>query len=394
MTTRLRSGDPQEVGMAGPRLSRATRLAEGWVAEGHTSGLVLLVARRGVVVLHEAFGHLTPEADAPALPSDALFPIASITKPITATAVMCLVEDGLVGLNRPVQEYVPEFVGPGKEHVMVRHLLTHTSGIEERALQQHRDRQPRPLSVAPAENQHPAIAEYLFLGYDAPLSQGPGVRMCYSNYGFELLGEIVRRVSGKALAEFAAERIFRPLEMADTYFVVPEALRSRIARRRSAQQVDPTTYVGSIETRAYEETPWAAHGVFSTALDMAVFGQMFLQRGTVGGERVLGPATVAAMTTNQIPGVGLQFDDEHFAEASWGLGWSVHGRRDARRAGSLYSAEAFEHLGSGGTYLWVDPTYDLVGVYFSLLLAGAPGLNAPWRADLFSNVVTAAVLNE
>src|SRR5439155_18134618 len=111
---------PEEAGMAVPLVRRAARLAEAWVAEGHTSGVVILVARRGVVVLHEAFGRLSPEAGASALPRDTLFPIASITKPITATAVMCLVEDGLIGLNRPVQEYIPEFVGEGKQHVTVR----------------------------------------------------------------------------------------------------------------------------------------------------------------------------------------------------------------------------------------------------------------------------------
>ena len=395
MPTGLRSGDPEEAGMAAPLVQHAARMVEHWVAEGHTSGLVVLVARRGVIVLHEAFGRLSPEPDAPGLPRDALFPIASLTKPITATAVMCLVEDGLIGLNRPVQEYVPEFVGEGKEHVTVRHLLTHTSGLEEGVVRQHGARKPRPLTVPPpAENQHSAIAERLFLGYDVPLSQPPGVRMCYSPYSYELLGEIVRRVSGRALGDFAAERIFRPLGMVDTHFVVPEPLRCRIARRRPVAQADPTAYAGQYETREFEETPSAAGGAFSTVLDMAVFGQMFLQRGTLDGVRVLGPATVAAMTTNQIPGVGLQFDDEYFAEASWGLGWNVHGSKQPRRGASLYSAQAFEHNGLGGTYLWVDPTYDLVGVYFSLLLAGAPGLYAAWRADLFSNTVTAAILDE
>ena len=131
------------------RLRHAARLAEQWVTEGHTSGLVILVARRGAVVVHEASGRKRPYADAPALPRDALFPIASITKPITATAVMCLVEDGLVGLNRPVQEYVPEFVGEGKEHVTVRHLLTHTSGLKEEVVRQHGARKPRPLTLPP-----------------------------------------------------------------------------------------------------------------------------------------------------------------------------------------------------------------------------------------------------
>src|SRR5919198_5232741 len=95
----LRCGDPEDVGMASPLVRQAAQRAEQWVAEGHTSGLAVLVARRGVIVLHESFGRLNPEPDAPALPRDALFPIASLTKPIAATAVMCLVEDGLIGPN-------------------------------------------------------------------------------------------------------------------------------------------------------------------------------------------------------------------------------------------------------------------------------------------------------
>jgi CubicO group peptidase (beta-lactamase class C family) len=260
---------------------------------------------------------------------------------------------------------------------------------------QHADRKSRNSSIPPpAENQHPAISERLYLGYDASLSQPPGSARSYCDYNYKLLGDVVRRVSARSLADFASPRIFQPLGMADTHFVVPEALPCRIAHRRAATEADPTAYAGHYETREFEETPWAGGGAFSTAMDMAVFGQMFLQRGTAGGVRVLGPATVAAMTSNQIPGVGMQFDDEYFAEASWGLGWSIHGSRQPRRGGSLYSPQAFEHNGLGGTYLWVDPTHELVGVYFSLLLTGAPGLNSPWRADLFSNVVTAAILDE
>jgi CubicO group peptidase (beta-lactamase class C family) len=308
---------------------------------------------------------------------------------------MCLVEDGLVGLNRPVQDYIPEFAGEGKEHVMVRHLLTHTSGLVPDDVDKHVQMRRRlGVEVVPAENQHAAIAEQLVLGYDAPLSYPPGDRMSYGSYNFELLGDIVRRVGGRALADFAAERIFQPLGMADSFFMLPEPLRCRVARRWPAEQSDPSAYAAALETREWEETPAAGAGAFSTAMDMAIFGQMFLERGTVGGVHVLSPASVVVMTTNQIPGVGLQFDDEYYAEASWGLGWSVHGTRHAPRGGSLYSGSAFEHNGYGGTYLWVDPTYQLVGVYFSLVTEGAPGVNAAWRADLFSNAVTAAVVDQ
>jgi len=143
------------------------------------------------------------------------------------------------------------------------------------------------------------------------------------------------------LADFAARRIFQPLRMADTHFVVPESMRSRIARRRLVAQADPTAYAASYETREFEETPWAGGGAFSTAMDMAVCGQMLLQRGTAGGVRVLGPATVAAMTGNQISGVGMQFDDEYFPEASWGWGGASMG---AGRLGAADRSSRPGHL--------------------------------------------------
>src|SRR5262245_3166940 len=124
---KLRYGDPDEAGMSAQRVRHIAHLARSWVEQGITPALVVLAARRGIIVLHEAHGHLTPDDDSPSLPRDAVFPLTSISKPIAATAAMLLVEDGLLGLNRPVREYLPEFVGEGKDAVMVHHLLTHTS---------------------------------------------------------------------------------------------------------------------------------------------------------------------------------------------------------------------------------------------------------------------------
>src|SRR6266568_4225350 len=121
----LRPGEPEEVGMSARRVRHVGQLAAGWVAQGITSALVILVARRGVVVLHEAFGRLTPDDNAPPVKRDTIYPLASLTKPITATAAMLLVEDGLLGLQRPVSEYLPEFSGEGKHAVMVHHCGSH-----------------------------------------------------------------------------------------------------------------------------------------------------------------------------------------------------------------------------------------------------------------------------
>src|SRR5215813_96417 len=213
----LRPGIPQEVGMSAQRLEGVVRVADSWVAQGITPALVLLVARRGVIVLHEAFGRLTPDDGAPPVKRDTIYPVTSLTKPITATAAMVLVEDGLLGLQRQVSDYIPEFSGDGKQAVMVHHLLTHTSGLRDQDVNAHAAKKRGVVaSPPPEETQHPWINEYLFLRYDAPLWKPPGVEMSYCNYNYNLLGEIVRRVSGQALADFARERIFEPLGMQDT----------------------------------------------------------------------------------------------------------------------------------------------------------------------------------
>jgi CubicO group peptidase (beta-lactamase class C family) len=210
----LRPGEPEEVGMSAQRVRRVGQLAAGWVAQGITSALVILVARRGVVVLHEAFGRLTPDDNAPPVKHDTLYPLSSLTKPITATAAMLLVEDGLLGLQRPVSDYLPEFSGEGKQAVMVHHLLTHTSGLRDEDVNAHAAKKRGVVAIPPPEaTQHPWINEYLFLRYDVPLWKPPGVEMFYGNYNYDLLGEIVRRVSGQALADFARTRIFEPLGM-------------------------------------------------------------------------------------------------------------------------------------------------------------------------------------
>ena len=390
----LRAGTPGEVGMSASRLHGVIRRAEEWVAQGITPALVLLVARRGVIVLHQAFGRLTSGEDAPPVQCDTIYPMTSLTKPITATAAMLLVEDCLLSLQRPVSDYIPEFVGEGKQAVMVHHLITHTSGLRDEDVLAHAGKKKDMVSIPPAEaTQHPFINEVLWLRYDAPLWKAPGVEMSYCNYGYTLLGEVVRRVSGQSLAEFASDRIFQPLGMENTFYIVPESVRHRIVGR----PVDAPFTVGivgpGLGTRGHEELPWASAGVYSTARDMAIFGQMFLNRGSYGDVRIVSPASVGEMTRNQIPGISSRWVDEFFPEATWGLGWSIHGSKKALRGGSLHSPQAFSHGGSGGVYLWMDPEYDLLGVYFSVVLEMIDNLHAKAGFDLFMNAVTAAVVD-
>jgi CubicO group peptidase (beta-lactamase class C family) len=128
-------------------------------------------------------------------------------------------------------------------------------------------------------------------------------------------------------------------------------------------------------------------------MDMAIFGQMFLNRGIYGEVRILSPAAVAEMTRNQLPGISAQFRGEFFPEASWGLGWNIHGNKRAPRDGSLHSPQAFDHHGAGGVYVWIDPVYEIVGVYFSVVLELTDDLRPKECYDLFTNAVTAAVVD-
>ena len=397
----LKTGSPQEAGMSEERVRRIVDMAEDWVAQGIHPALVVLVARKGVIFIHEAFGHLTPEPDSPPLELDSIFPLASITKPITATAAMILVEDGLLGLNRPVWWYIPEFAGEGKDMVMVHHLLTHTSGLRDEDAFAYAEKNKDSVEIPPPEEtQHPAVHEFLCRRYGTPLWKPPGTEMSYSDNGYRLLGEIVRRVSGRSLGDFARERIFEPLGMNDTYYSVPEAEYPRVVKRAADAPLP------GLNSRESLDTPWADGGVYSTAMDMAIFGQMFLYRGRYGDARILSPASVAEMTRNQIPGIGAWYGAEFFPEACWGFGWKSRAIGNSLAWGeTLQSWETFLHGGGGGVFLWVDPVHEIVGAYFSVAsYSGFPeGVVVPesykenWyamaRMDLVINPVVAAIVD-
>jgi len=391
VATILHPGSAAAVGMSLERIGHLGELAGQWLREGNVQTMVLLVARRGQIVFHRAFGPLTPDPGASPTPLDAIFPTASVGKVITATAVMLLVEEGLVGLNRPVSGYLPEFQGEGKDAVLVRHLLTHTSGLRGEDVERFVTQSRGELEIPPATGSlHPLLNEYFARRYRCPLWKPPGVEMSYLPYGFELLGEIVRRVSAEPLDRFARDRIFRPLGMDDSsYCPVDVAPQRRVRRAPEPDLPTDATDLAHETERLY----WGSGGVETTAHDLAVFGQMFLNRGRYGDARILSPAGVAAMTRNQIPGIGAEFYGQVFPEASFGYGWSVHGDKTGM-CGGLYSARAFEHWGRGGSYFWVDPDLAIVGVYLSAT-AWSLDTVVHWfrynRADLFQDAVTAAV---
>jgi CubicO group peptidase (beta-lactamase class C family) len=276
--------------------------------------------------------------------------------------------------------------------VLVHHLLTHTAGFDDAMINAYlRERKLTGELRDPVEPDHPRFdvhvwGRYLGSAHQAPLARPPGQEMSYSNYGFALLGETVERVAEQTLESFVQKRIFGPLGMTDSYHGYPSAASAQVVRR--APDVKGMHGLAKPDfPRVFDPTG----GVCSTALDLAILGQMLLNRGKYHGCRILGPVAVTEMTRNQIPGISAHYEDRFFPEASWGLGVDVKGDKKALRFPSLTSRDSFNHGGGGGTLWLVDPTYDLVCVYLSVTQSFYPDMMEKWNADLFFNAVVAAI---
>jgi CubicO group peptidase (beta-lactamase class C family) len=389
----LRQGTSQEAGVSRSGVKKILERAAGWVDDGIHPSLVILAARRGVIFLHEALGSLGTEDPSSLVKLNTIFPLASISKPITATAAMILVEDGLLGINRRVQEYIPEWEGEAKDQVIVQHLLTHTSGIDDESTWEVREKKVSVNADTPPceETQHPIIHRWFNYGLDVPLANKPGIEMSYSNYGYQILGEIIRRVCGQPLQDFAAARIFEPLGMKDTWYSVPSSESHRVVKQSSEGPF------ANEDMDELQEAPSPSGGVFSTAFDIARFCQMFINQGNYGNERILSPVTVKSMTRNQIPGIPARYQDETFPEGAWGLGWSINAPYKGEIFGEpLLSRASYSHTGATGALIWVDPSLEVVGVYLSVLLerwdavSHSTGVRKHWFADRFMNMTSAA----
>jgi CubicO group peptidase (beta-lactamase class C family) len=355
---KLRAGTAEEAGILPDRVARAKDIAADAVKKGLTPSLAVLAARRGVIPLHEAFGQLRPGPDAPPLPRDAIFPITSATKPITATLIMILVEDGRVGLSRPILDYLPELEGEGLELVLVHHLLTHTSGYDDMVIFP---------TLVQARESHP----------DLDWSDGNAVEAMM----FETCRAVPRT---KAPGEFARERLFGPLGMKDTDYILRDDMRERVLQRPMEAPLSENLIIfPGIESDYWRTSSNGGAAVYSTAMDLAIFGQMILNGGSYGNERILSPVTVAEMTRNQIPGVPAILGQRTVAEGSYGYGWIVAADERWRYfSASIRTPGAFVHSGAGGINLHLDPAYDMVTVYMEVTMKISENLEPiSWSFD-------------
>jgi CubicO group peptidase (beta-lactamase class C family) len=345
---------PQAVGLSAERLARAYDYLEQEAQAGRIPGAALLVARRGQPVEPRAFG--SPAlAGGPAMQPDNIFLVASVTKPVTVTAAMLLVERGQLFLDELVGDIIPEFAARGKEKVRVRHLMSHTSGLP--------DMLPENETL---RAQHQPLSEFVKRIYDVELSFAPGTDIQYQSCGLAILGEIVERRTNTKLPDFFRQELFAPLGMHDTGLGAQELAHKRIAEVNVGPAMQDKDWNWNMPYWWNFGAPWG--GMFTTVGDFFRFMQMFLNGGEYDGVRVLSPSTAAAMTRDHTSD-NPQIPPETRYRQAWGLGWGLHWRRHPTAGwpyfGDLTSPGTFGHGGATGTVVWADPVRELVCILFT-----------------------------
>lgn len=352
----LPAAAPAAVGMSAKQLANIDTAVAASIAKHELPGAVVLVARRGRVVWRRAYGARAILPQREAMTTDTIFDLASLTKVVaTATSIMKLVERGQLRLSDPVSLYLPELKGESRDRITIEQLLTHRSGY------------------APDFD----LSEK-WSGYDEAMKRlgietlrnAPDTRFVYSDIGYIALGEIVHRVSGMQLDEFARRNIFEPLGMGNTGFRPRAELKPRIAPTETRQAAG--NYLGGAGDKTADGLLWlrgevhdptayrmggvAGHaGLFSTADDLAIYCQMILNGGQYGGVRILSPMSVAAMTRPRA------VTEEGAAR---GIGWDIATSFSTNR-GDLFPPGSFGHTGFTGTSLWIDPASDSFVVFLS-----------------------------
>ena len=374
---------PESVGLSSERLERISRVVQHEIEDKRIAGAVTLVVRHGKVAWFKAQGMADREAGK-AMPTDAMFRICSMTKPITSVAVMMLYEEGKFLLDDPVSKYLPEFKNPkvlmkppkgepytipASKEITIRDLLRHTSGL---TYNWNEDLGPmyEKANVASGLLQYDGtIGDNVKSLAGLPLLFSPGDRFEYS-LGVDVLGRLVEVVSGKPLDEFFRTRIFEPVGMKDTYFFPPENKVARLATAytyyadKGLNRFPDTpiregsfAYSADYPTRGQKKLFSGGAGLVSTAMDYARFCQMMLDDGKVGNTRLLSRKSIELMTHDQLGKIG--------PDQGFGLGFGIEGIKIP-----------LSELGTPGAYSWggffytafsIDPKEQMIVVFMGQL---------------------------
>ena len=371
--------EPAEIGLCSDQLERAYRMLAQWADENKVPGSALAVGRHGHLVPIQFFGKLKPTSISPAMPDNAIFLIASITKPVTCTGIMILVERGELLLSDRVTHFIPEFGKNGKNSVKIRHLMTHTSGLP--------DMLPENQEL---RKDHQPLSEFTKRICDLELDFPPGQAVQYQSTGMAILSEVIKRITQQQLRDFLQKELFHPLNMRDTALGVPPSWydaslnkTKRIAHIRTGDDEKNTDWHWNSNYWWQFGAPWG--GLMTTPADLAIFFQLMRNKGSYQNTRLLSPATVHAMTHNQLQGMPDIQKLSH-KNQPWGLGWRLHWPAHSANFGDLLSESTFGHWGATGTVGWVDPEHSS----FMILFTTEPQEPHGRYLSLISNIVASA----
>lgn len=390
---------PERQGVSGARLARLHDFVGQLTARGDYLGAVTLLVRNGRIVDWRAYGHLDLARTRP-MQRDAIFRIYSMSKTVTAVALMTLMEEGRFALDDPVGKYLPEFAQarvhagggadatqtrPSARPITLRHLLTHTPGFAVYG----KDGDPLTVVFEGARlGEARDLADYVRRLAPLPLAHEPGAEFHYDGVPIQVVGRLIEVLSGMRLDEFMQRRIFAPLNMRDTGFEVPPAKRARIADMtttdRDGKLMAPAP--GSVAVAGERSNPYfsGAGGLYSTAGDYARFAQMLLDGGSLDGVAILGRKTVDFMMQNHLTQLETAARESGPGEG-FGLGGSVV--LDTARRGRLGSTGQYGWSGAAGTYYTVDRQEKLVAILMTQHLPQGLPRDPPRLAVPFYNLI-------
>lgn len=374
----LPRAEPEAVGMSSARLGRIIPALNAQIEAGVLPGAVVAVARHGKLVFHEAVGHLGPDRSKP-MPRDALFAIASMTKPVTGVAGLMLWEEGRLGLGDPVERHLPMLGNrrvavlndavragqgpietvPAARSITMHDLYRHASGLTYGGRGTTAVHALYPASSNAAGASHDA-ASFLETLAAAPLLYQPGTVWDYG-LSIDVIGLVVEALSGQTLGAFLQQRLFGPLGMVDTTFQVPPDKVARLAKPlpRDPDTGEPQAVPDRTQALRFE---CGGGGLASTALDYLRFAQMLLGGGVLGDTRILGRKTVQAMRTNRLtPEIENHIAELDLNSEGYGFGLSVAVRDGV--SSLMGSQGEFYWNGAWGTLWWADPVEDLAAVF-------------------------------
>ncbi len=377
----LPKAKPEEVGLSTERLQRINEVIQRYIDSKQISGAVTLVARKGRIAHYEAHGQMDIEAKKP-IRKDALFRMASSTKPVASVAIMMLLEEGKVRLSDPVSKFIPEFKNPkvavlksattppvlpgqpppapdiytipATREITVRDLLTHTSGLGSGG-----SAAGEMAKVMQARKPTDTLGDLVPQLGAVPLDFQPGTQFRYSGLaGIDVLSRIVEIASGLTFDQFLQQRVFAPLGMKDTFFALPEDRQTRLMTlyRRAGSSLEKHPNQELLMNRTYFS---GAAGLVSTAEDYFHFAQMLANGGQLNGKRLLSPRTVELMSSNH---TGELFPGQLGRPPGMGFGFAVEVVVDAIKADSRRSNGSFGWDGAFGTHFWIDPKEKIVAV--------------------------------